>query len=1217
MAGFFWNIRGFNKSIKQEVVRNWSRNNNMQFGCLIETRVKERKARKIVSEVFAGWDSMTNYEHHNLGRIWVVWQQSVRMSPVYKSSQIITCSILMEGVEEEFFCSFIYAANGIEERKELWDDLRSHYDSPMFKDKNWMIMGDFNEILDIEEHSGFASSPRLPGGMRDFQEIASYCGLTDMGYQGPKFTWCNKREEGLICKKLDRVLINERWLHSSRAYCVFEPGGCSDHLRCRIQLVVEETRKRKPFKFTNCIAKMPEFLPLMEENWRGNEALFHSTTAMFKLTKQLKALKQPLRLLCKDKLGDLPKKTREAFKTLCEKQKATLEQPLASAIREEAAAYERWQRLAYLEEEFYKQRSKLHWLDVGDGNNRVFHNAIKVREVRNGIREVMRADGTLAKTDEEIKVEAEGFFSQFLNAVPEDFEGVTVERLRELLGFQCSEIDCGKLVKEVTKEEIKEVLFKMPGHKSPGPDGYTSEFFKETWQIIGDDVTIAVQSFFIKGFLPKGLNSTILALIPKTTEAKIMKDYRPISCCNVLYKIISKLLANRLKGILPKCISWNQSAFIKERLLMENVLLATEIVKDYHREDISPRCAMMIDISKAFDSVQWSFLLNTLQALGLPEKFIKWISLCITTASFSVQVNGELAGYFQSNRGLRQGCSLSPYLFVICMNVLSKMLDEAAARNLIGFHPKCKNIGLTHLCFADDLMVFIEGSRRSVEGILRVFEEFDKMSGLKISLEKSTLFMAGFSDQKRAEIVSHFPLASGNLPVRYLGLPLLTKNMSVNDFLPLVEKIRKRIGSWTGRFLSYAGRLQLINSVIMSLVNFWMAAFRLPSGCIQEIERICSAFLWSGVEMNSRKTKISWKEVCRTKQEGGLGIRSLKEMNVVCILKLIWRILAAKSLWVSWIKMYLIRKGSFWSIKDTSQLGSWTWRKILKYREKAKELYRVEVRNGERASFWYDKWSPLGCLKDLLGNGGCIDMGLTENAKVADCRCHRRKNHRFMILNRVEQEIEKFKVSWRQDEEDVYLWRSGNNKFKEKFSTAETWQQIREQHQQYDWHKAVWFKHATPKYSFVVWVALRDRLSTGSRMAQWSASVDTSCIFCQVPVETVDHLFFECSYSKQIWEKLARGVLRDRFTSSWSDIRRIIVDEDQEKMLLFTIRYVFQTAVHSIWRERNRRRHGEAASPYALIAKLIDKTMRNKFSIIQKKGDKRLAGGLQYWFSTR
>lgn len=160
-----------------------------------------------------------------------------------------------------------------------------------------------------------------------------------------------------------------------------------------------------------------------------------------------------------------------------------------------------------------------------------------------------------------------------------------------------------------------------------------------------------------------------------------MKDYRPILCCNVLYKIISKLIANRLKSVLPKFISLNQSEFIKERLLMENVLLAIEIVKDYHKEDVSPCCAMMIDISKTLDSVQWSFLLNTLKALGLPEKIIKWISLCVTTASFSVQVNGELDGYFQSSRWLRQGYSLSPYLFVMCMNVLSRMLDEAALKS--------------------------------------------------------------------------------------------------------------------------------------------------------------------------------------------------------------------------------------------------------------------------------------------------------------------------------------------------------------------------------------------------------------------------------------------------------------------------------------------------------------------------------------------------------
>lgn len=201
----------------------------------------------------------------------------------------------------------------MEERKSLWEDIKSHYDSPIIKNKKWMLMGDYNEILDVEEHSEYGNSPRITSGMRDFQDVVRYCQLTDMGFQGPKFTWCNKREEGLICKKLDRVLVNEEWLNTSKAYCVFEPGGCSDHLRCRIQLEVEERKKRKPFKFTNSIAQMPKFMPLVENLWKVNPALFHSTTAMFRLTKQLTVLKQPLRTLSKKKLGNLPQRTREAL----------------------------------------------------------------------------------------------------------------------------------------------------------------------------------------------------------------------------------------------------------------------------------------------------------------------------------------------------------------------------------------------------------------------------------------------------------------------------------------------------------------------------------------------------------------------------------------------------------------------------------------------------------------------------------------------------------------------------------------------------------------------------------------------------------------------------------------------------------------------------------------------------------------------------------------
>lgn len=153
MSGFFWNIRGFNKTIKHSVVQEWIRQGSFQFGGMLETRVKEGKVMQVMSSAFKGWSCISNYEYNRRGRIWVVWSPKTRVTPCFKSGQVITCSILMEGKEEEIFCSFVYASNSMEERKELWADLKAHQDSPLMRNKPWLIFGDFNEILDIEEHS--------------------------------------------------------------------------------------------------------------------------------------------------------------------------------------------------------------------------------------------------------------------------------------------------------------------------------------------------------------------------------------------------------------------------------------------------------------------------------------------------------------------------------------------------------------------------------------------------------------------------------------------------------------------------------------------------------------------------------------------------------------------------------------------------------------------------------------------------------------------------------------------------------------------------------------------------------------------------------------------------------------------------------------------------------------------------------------------------------
>ncbi|KAG7560295.1 Reverse transcriptase domain [Arabidopsis thaliana x Arabidopsis arenosa] len=819
------------------------------------------------------------------------------------------------------------------------------------------------------------------------------------------------------------------------------------------------------------------------------------------------------------------------------------------------------------------------------------------------------------ETGDAIKLEAESFFKEFLQFKPEDYEGIEVEELQDLLKFRCSETDQAMLTREVSAEEITKVLFSMPNDKSPGPDGYTSEFYKATWDIIGREFVLAVQSFFATGFLPKGINSTILALIPKKSEAKEMRDYRPISCCNVIYKVISKIIANRLKILLPKFIAGNQSAFVKDRLLIENLLLATELVKDYHKDSISTRCAIKIDISKAFDSVQWPFLINVLVAMQFPPVFIHWISLCITTASFSVQVNGDLAGYFQSARGLRQGCSLSPYLFVMSMDVLSKMLDRAADAKQFGFHPKCKQLGLTHLSFADDLMILSDGKIRSIEGIVDVFDKFAKRSGLRISMEKSTVYMAGISPIIRQSIEDKFPFAVGQLPVRYLGLPLVTKRFTAADYTPLIEHLRKRITSWTARYLSFAGRLNLINSVLWSICNFWLAAFRLPRACIQEIDKLCSAFLWSGKEMSSKKAKIAWEQVCKPKTEGGLGLRNLKEANDVCCLKLIWRIVSNRSsLWVKWIDTYLLRKTSFWMVKQNTNAGSWIWKKILKYRDLAMSFSKVEVRNGETTSFWYDNWSTLGRLFETVGERGIIDMGISRESSVADAwRSRRRRRHRVDHLNEIEEKLA-VQRHQRNEANDIVLWKGKNDVYKDKFSTKNTWHNIRST---VPWHKGVWFAHATPKHSFCAWLAIQGKLSTGDRMMKWNGSVSGNCVLCANNMETRDHLFFSCNYVTQVWSALAKGLLRTRFTSSWPQILNLVSDRSQDRVETLLLRYVFQATIYTVWRERNGRHHGEISNTSAQLVGWIDKQIRNQLTTIRRMGDRRYDMAFQVWLQAR
>lgn len=370
-----------------------------------------------------------------------------------------------------------------------------------------------------------------------------------------------------------------------------------------------------------------------------------------------------------------------------------------------------------------------------------------------------------------------------------------------------------------------------------------------------------------------------------------------------MYEVVSKVLTNRLKVLLPESIETNQCAFVKGWLHLENVLLATELVKDYHKNSIMAKSVLKLDKSKAFDFVCWSFITDALLAMGIPDMFVQWIHTCLSTAAFSVSVNGELEGFFGSESGLRQGCALSPYLLVIAINVLSHMLNKAAQSGSISFHPSWTEVNLTHLSFADDLMIFTDCAVSSLWGVFDVLSEFGNLSGLLINPVKSSIFMAGYICKDFKDEVQRLGIPTESLPVRYLGLPLTTKTMTNADYKPLIDQIRIRLLSWSSRSLSYADRLQLIKTVIGSITNFWCYVFRLPQHCLDTIEGMCGAFIWSGSPNTHTNTKVSWDDICKPKEEGGLGIRRLRDTSRVFALSLMWRILTNSwSLWVAWTK---------------------------------------------------------------------------------------------------------------------------------------------------------------------------------------------------------------------------------------------------------------------------------------------------------------------------
>ncbi|XP_026460097.1 uncharacterized protein LOC113360875 [Papaver somniferum] len=550
------------------------------------------------------------------------------------------------------------------------------------------------------------------------------------------------------------------------------------------------------------------------------------------------------------------------------------------------------------------------------------------------------------------------------------------------------------------------------------------------------------------------------------------EDYMPIGLCNTSYKIISKLIVQRLKPLMEKIISPYQATYVSGRLISDNTVIAQEIIHSMKKKRGQIGwMALKLDMSKAFDRLEWDFLIKVLRHLS------------------NAQHNNSI-------KGIKVDAS-SP--------------------------------AINHLLFANDCFIFTQATVTSANNLLDLLHNFNTQSGQVINFDKSSI---RFSKKTNPELVDTITQLMGvkhmSSKEKYLGSPLLLGHSKQEDFKSIEDNFLSSYSSWSSTSLTQAGRSTMIKHVLNSVPIYQMGTYKLRSQLINKLTTIQRRFFW-GHNSNRGSNPLGWHKVCIPKELGGLAFRDLEKLNLALLTKLAWRLYNENdSLWTNIMRSKYFKNGDILHQELKAGNGSYTWNGIVKGIQVVKQNYFTEVDNGKKTKIWLDRWIPGMIFPPVPINDlfrfyqNVEELILPETNIWNDDLLHK------LFDNNTVQKI--LSIILDTSKEDTMLWMPARDG---KFSVKSTYKhltlttsvvQVNGRNIENKIWGLLWKTNTAHRIKLFSWKCIRDLHNTRYKLSTYNENIAPHCVICGGGEETIEHLFFECDYAKKIWRLLSVNI---------------------------------------------------------------------------------------------